>query len=119
MSGNVYAGGSPYMTFTVNGSDEDIKSSSQSLWAANAHANTIYTYLKSANCSEAVRNAAMGECLAWKAMAYFYLVRMFGDVPIIHDNTADIGSNNYNSIPLVQKADVYEYIVMTLEKAIE
>ncbi len=119
MSGNVYSGGSPYMTFTVNGSDEDIKSSSQSLWAANAHANTIYTYLKSANCSEAVRNAAMGECLAWKAMAYFYLVRMFGDVPIIHDNTADIGSNNYNSVPLVQKADIYEYIVMTLEKAIE
>lgn len=119
MSGNVYSGGSPYMTFTVNGSDDDIKSSSQSLWAANAHANTIYTYLKSANCSESVRNAAMGECLAWKAMAYFYLVRMFGDVPLVHDNTAEIGSNNYNNVPLVQKADIYEYIVMTLEKAIE
>ena len=119
MSGNVYLGGSPYLTFTVNGSDEDIKSSSQSLWAANAHANTIYTYLKSAKCSESVRNAAMGECLTWKAMAYFYLVRMFGDVPLVHDNTADIGNNTYNDVPLVQKADVYEYIVMTLEKAIE
>ncbi|MBR1880557.1 MAG: RagB/SusD family nutrient uptake outer membrane protein [Prevotella sp.] len=119
MSGNIYSGGSPYMTFTVNGSDEDIKSSSQSLWAANAHANTIYTYLKSAKCSESVRNATMGECLAWKAMAYFYLVRMFGDVPLVHDNTADIGNNTYNDVPLVQKADIYEYIVMTLEKAIE
>lgn len=119
MSGNVYLGGSPYLTFTVNGSDEDIKSSSQSLWAANAHANTIYTYLKSAKCSESVRNAAMGECLTWKAMAYFYLVRLFGDVPLVHDNTADIGSNTYNDVPLVQKADIYEYIVLTLEKAIE
>ena len=119
LSGNVYSGGSPYMTFTVNGSDEDIKSSSQSLWAANAHANTIYMYLKDATCSEAARNAAMGECLAWKAMAYFYLVRMFGNVPIVHDNTADVASNTYNDKPLVMKSDIYEYIVMTLEKAIE
>ena len=119
MSGNVYSGGSPYMTFTVNGSDEDIKSSSQSLWAANAHANSIYNYLKNAKCTPSVRDAAMGECLAWKAMAYFYLVRMFGNVPLVHDNASDIASNTYNDVPLVQKADVYEYIVMTLEKAIE
>ena len=119
MSGNVYSGGSPYLTFTLNGSDDDIKSSSQSLWAVNAHANSIYTYLKDAKCSEEVRLTAMGECLAWKAMAYFYLVRMFGNVPIVHDNAAEIGSNTYNDKPLVEKADIYEYIVMTLEKAIE
>jgi hypothetical protein len=119
MSGNVYSGGSPYMTFTVNGSDEDIKSSSQSLWAANAHANTIYSYLKDATCTPSVRDAAMGECLAWKAMAYFYLVRMFGNVPLVHDNTEAISSNTYNDVPLVQKSDIYEYIVMTLEKAIQ
>lgn len=119
MSGNVYSGGSPYLTFTLNGSDADIQSSSQSLWAANAHANSIYTYLKSAKCSPEVRDATMGECLAWKAMAYFYLVRMFGNVPIVHDNAADIGSGSYNDKPLVEMADIYEYIVMTLEKAIE
>jgi hypothetical protein len=61
----------------------------------------------------------MGECLLWKAMAYFYLVRTFGDVPIVHDNVAMIEDNSYNEQPKVQKADVYEYIVMTLEKAIE
>lgn len=119
MSGNVYAGSSPYLTFTLNGSDADIQSSSQSLWAANAHANSIYTYLKEAQCSPAVRDAAMGECLAWKAMAYFYLVRMFGNVPIVHDNAAEIGAGTYNDKPLVEKADIYEYIVLTLEKAIE
>lgn len=119
MSGNVYSGGSPYMTFTINGSDDDVKSSSQSLWAANAHANSIYTYLKEAKCSPEVRDACMGECLAWKAMAYFYLVRMFGNVPIVHDNAADIGSSTYNDKPLVEKSDIYDYIVLTLEKAIE
>lgn len=52
-------------------------------------------------------------------MAYFFLVRTFGDVPIVHDNAAMIESGTYNDQPKVQKSDVYEYIVMTLEKAIE
>lgn len=119
MSGNLYSGGSPYLNFTVNGSDDDIKSTSKSLWAVNAQANTIYNRLKSANASEAVKNAAMGECLAWKAMAYFYLVRIFGEIPIVHDNSAEIAAGNYNEKYKVQAADVYEYIIMTLEKAIE
>lgn len=119
MSGNLYMGQSPYLTFTVNGSDDDIKSTSNSLWAVNAQANTIYNNIKSANASESVKNTAMGECLAWKAMAYFYLVRIFGDVPIVHDNSAEIAAGNYNDKYKVKAADVYEYIVMTLEKAIE
>jgi hypothetical protein len=61
----------------------------------------------------------MGECLTWKAMAYFYLVRSFGDVPIIHDNTEELNSGNYNEEMKVQKSDVYDYIIMTLEKAME
>lgn len=61
----------------------------------------------------------MGECLTWKAMAYFYLVRSFGAVPIVHDNTAELTGGNYNSKFKVEAADVYEYIIMTLEKAIE
>lgn len=119
MSGNLYMGSSPYLTFTVNGSDDDIKSTSNSLWAVNAQANTIYKRLKTANASERVKNTAMGECLAWKAMAYFYLVRIFGDVPIVHDNSTEIAAGNYHDKVKVKKADVYEYIVMTLEKAIE
>lgn len=87
LSGNLLLGGSPYANFTVNGSDEDMKSTSNSLWAVNAQANTIYNRLKTANASESVKNTAMGECLAWKAMAYFYLVRIFGEVPIVHDVT--------------------------------
>lgn len=119
MSGNLYMGQSPYLTFTVNGSDEDVTSTSSSLWAVNAQANTIYNRLKTANASESVKNTAMGECLAWKAMAYFYLVRIWGDVPIVHDNSAEIAAGNYNDKYKVKAADVYDYIVMTLEKAIE
>ena len=117
MAGNIYMGGSPYLSLNVNGSDPDIKSTSESLWAVNAQANVIYNRLKSANASETVKNTCMGECLAWKAMAYFYLVRIFGEVPIVHDNSSEIGDGSYKY--KVQKGDLYEYIVMTLEKAIE
>lgn len=119
LSGNYYWGSSPYLDFSVNGTDADLISMSYSLWAVNGHANTVYSNLKSANASEAVKNQCMGECLAWKAMAYFFLVRTFGDVPIIHDNNEELSAGTYNDKYKVQRADVYEYIVMTLEKAIE
>ena len=119
MSGNVYAGSSPYLNFTVNGTDNDLVNMSYSLWAVIGHANTVYNRLKTANGSPQVIDQCMGECLAWKAMAYFYLVRSFGSVPIVHDNTADLNSGSYNTKFKVEAADVYEYIVMTLEKAIE
>ncbi|MBR0527299.1 MAG: RagB/SusD family nutrient uptake outer membrane protein [Prevotella sp.] len=119
MSGNMYWGSSPYMNFSLNGTDQDLVNMSYSLWAEIGHANTVYNSIKAASCSESVRNQCMGECLAWKAMAYFYLVRTFGDVPIVHDNSVNLAAGDYNDLHKVQKADVYEYILMTLEKAME
>ncbi len=119
LSGNYYWGNSPYLEFTVNGTDQDLVNMSYSLWAVNGHANTVYNRLKTASGTPSVINACMGECLTWKAMAYFYLVRSFGAVPIIHDNTEELGAGSYNTKFKVDAADVYEYIIMTLEKAIE
>ena len=119
LSGNYYWGSSPYLNFSLNSNDEDLRNMSYSLWAVNGHSNIVRKYIEGGGASEAVKNQTMGECLLWKAMAYFYLVRTFGDVPIVHDNAAMIEAGSYNDQPKVQKADVYEYIVMTLEKAIE
>lgn len=119
MSGNMFEGSSPFMNLTVNGTDQYLVAMSNSLWAVVGHANTVYNNLSHAKASQATINATQGECLAWKAMAYFYLVRSFGDVPIIHDNSSEIESGTYNEKYKVRKADVFEYIVMTLEKAIE
>ncbi len=118
-SGNYYWGSSPYLNFSVNGTDEDLVNMSYSLWSVIGHANTVYNSLKSSPASESVVNQCMGECLAWKAMAYFYLVRSFGDVPIIHDNTGELNNGTYNGAYKVERADVYEYTIMTLEKAME
>ena len=45
-SGNYYMGSSPYLQFTVNGSDKELRDMSSSLWAVNAHATTVYNRLK-------------------------------------------------------------------------
>lgn len=119
LSGNYYWGSSPYLTFTVNGTDEDLVNMSYSLWAVIGHANTVYDNLQNSPASTSVKNQCMGECLTWKAMAYFYLVRTFGDVPIVHNNSEELVAGTYNEKYKVQKADVYEYIIMTLEKAME
>lgn len=119
LSGNYYWGSSPYLNFSLNSNDEDLRNMSYSLWAVNGHSNIVRKYIEGGGASEAVKNQTMGECLLWKAMAYFYLVRTFGDVPIVHDNAGMIEGGTYNEQYKVHKADVYEYIVMTLEKAIE
>ncbi|MBO4842502.1 MAG: RagB/SusD family nutrient uptake outer membrane protein [Bacteroidales bacterium] len=121
MCGNVYQGQNAYSTLTVNGTDQDLQNMSYSLWAVNAQCNTVINNIlnSTGTATEAVKNKAIGEALAWKAMAYFMLVRTFGDVPIIHDNTEVIKEASYNDVYKVEKADVYEYIVMTLEKAME
>ena len=120
MSGNMYWGSSPYLTFTTNGTDADLVNMSYSLWAVNGHANTVITnILNSEGPSQAAKNKAIGEALTWKAMAYFFMVRTFGEVPIVHDNNEILTSGTYNDLYKADRASVYEYIVMTLEKAME
>lgn len=119
LSGNYYWGGEAYMNFSVNGTDESLINMSYSLWAVNGHCNTVIGYIKGASASEAVKKQCIGEALTWKAMAYFFLVRTFGEVPIIHDNSSMISSGSYNDVYKVQRADVYEYIIMTLEEAMK
>jgi hypothetical protein len=119
MSGNMYWGSSPYLTLTTNGTDEDLVNMSYSLWAVIGHANTVYNNLENASASEEVRRICQGECLTWKALAYFYLVRTFGEVPIIHDNSAELANGTYNDVYKVQRSDVYDYIILTLEAAMD
>lgn len=121
LSGNIYQGQNPYVGFTVNGSDQYLKLASASMWSVIAHANTVYNSIKGApsSVSDAARNTSMGECLVWKAMAYFYLVRTFGEVPIIHDNATSLAAGDYNQVQKVKISDVYDYVILTLDKARE
>lgn len=122
LSGNYYWGSSPYLTFTINSTDEDLVNMSASLWSVNAYCNGIIENLDmkaGPDVTETAKNTVKGEALVWKAMTYFYLVRTFGAVPIIHNNSAMISAGGYNSIYKATIPNVYDYIIMTLEKAIE
>jgi len=122
LSGNYYWGSSPYLTFTINSTDQDLVNMSASLWSVNAYCNGIIENIDlkaGPNVSELARKTVKGEALVWKAMTYFYLVRTFGAVPIIHNNSAEISAGNYNQIFKATIPNVYDYIIMTLEKAIE
>lgn len=118
MSGNLFQGDSKYLDLSLNGTDPDLINMSYSLWAVNGHANTVIdNILRSEGPSQAIKNQCIGEALTWKAMAYFYMVRTFGEVPIVHNNTDMITSGGYNKVYKATKANVYEYVIMTLEKA--
>jgi len=122
LSGNYYWGSSPYLTFTINSTDQDLVNMSASLWSVNAYCNGIIENIDlkaGPNVSEYAKKTVKGEALVWKAMTYFYLVRTFGSVPIIHNNSAEISAGNYNQIFKATIPNVYDYIIMTLEKAIE
>lgn len=122
LSGNYYWGSSPYLTFTINSTDQDLVNMSASLWSVNAYCNGIIENIDmkaGPGVSEQAKHTVKGEALVWKAMTYFYLVRTFGAVPIIHNNSAMISAGDYNSIYKATITNVYDYIIMTLEKAIE
>ncbi len=116
-SGNYYAGSSPYLQFTVNGSDKELTDMSKSLWAVNSHSAVVYNRIKKSDINQDVKNMCMGEALTWKAFANFFLVRSFGEVPIIHNVSDEIAGGNYNNVYKATKADVYNYVVMLLEHA--
>ena len=76
MSGNMYWGSCPYLSFTTNSTDVDLVNMSYSLWAVNGHVNAVIdNILRSEGPSQKVKNQAIGEAITLKALAYFYLVR--------------------------------------------
>ncbi len=117
-SGNYFMGDSPYLQFNVNGSDKELRDMSASLWAVNSHASVVYNRIKkSSGITKEVKDMCLGETLVWKAYAYFFLVRTFGEVPIIHNISTEVAGGNYNNVYKAPKEDVYNYIVLVLEEA--
>lgn len=114
--------GAPFWSFSINPNFAGVTAAYSSLFMAVASANTVHENIikyTPASVSRTVVNTALGEALLWKAMAYFYLVRIFGDVPIIHDSQAILATGITSAAHLKKnkKADVYEYIIRCLTKA--
>ena len=121
-SGNMYTNSSDVnamRNFSINSSDAEMFNGWQSLWANVAQANNLINNLQKragAGVSQAVINQALGEAYFIRATAYFYLVRLWGPVPIIIDNEAVAANPKVNTN---FTEDVYELIRRDYSKAIE
>jgi len=122
MAGNIYYGSDDvYQAFILTSSNSQLADASNSLWLVNGHCNAVIENIATKagpEVSEETKNTVTGEAMVWKAMAYFYLVRCWGAVPIIHSNSEIIGAGTATSLYRNRVEDVYEYIIRTLNKAI-
>ena len=123
MAGNLYySTDNIYQNFNLTSSNEDLANASNSLWLVNGHCNAVIENIRNkagSDVSETTKNTVTGEAMVWKALAYFYLVRIWGAVPIIHSNSEIIGAGTATELKKNTVEDVYEYIVRTLLKAEE
>lgn len=100
-------------TFTLSGSNGRLVTGWKSLYIIIGHCNTTIKAIENApeTIAEADKNAAIAEAKFIRAMAYYHLAMLWGEVPIIEDTRKLITS------PLVNRnitADVYQFIVEDL-----
>ncbi len=107
-----------FTNFAINGDHGTLTQAWESLYAVIAQSNSVINTLPTAagpDVSDAVVANAVGEARFIRATAYFYLVRIFGPIPIIADNS------KYVLEPIVPRnrvEDVYEFIRRDLEYAV-
>jgi hypothetical protein len=120
LSGDEITLTSPSATYDVflNNSIPSNNSTVATLWSRGYNfifqANTILEGVeKSAAITEPVRKQLIGEAKFLRALAYFYLVNFYGDVPKI--TSTDYKTNA--TLPRSPAAEIYELIVTDLKEA--
>jgi hypothetical protein len=123
-SGNVicYAGTDgefdPFRNFSQGNATQAVQNTWNSLYTVVAQANALLNNLPTAapaSVPKNVVNNALGEARLLRAAAYFYLVRLFGNVPIINDPTKYV--SNFQTVPTNPVTDVYKFMIMDLQFA--
>ncbi|WP_424494240.1 RagB/SusD family nutrient uptake outer membrane protein [Salinimicrobium sp. GXAS 041] len=110
---------SEFQTYAITGEHGTLTQAWESLYAVIAQSNSVINTLPEKvgpGVSEDVINNSLGEARMIRATAYFYLVRIFGSVPLIADNT------EYVLEPVVPRnrvEDIYTFIQRDLEYAVE
>lgn len=103
-----------FVNFTYTSLNQTIGSGWASLYRIVGHANLhIQNIIENSSdeITEEEKLQVVGEARFMRAIAYFYLVRLWGAVPIIEDNIALV--ENY-LVPLNRIEDVYQYIINDL-----
>jgi starch-binding outer membrane protein, SusD/RagB family len=124
LSGNCvcYVGTDPefgaYANYTEGNETPSVTNTWNSLFTVVAQANALLGNLTTsvpASVDKPTLNNAIGEARLLRALAYFYLVRIYGNVPII--TNPDTLINTYNKVPTNPVTDIYKFIVQELQFA--
>lgn len=109
--------GSTYDTFINNSilsTDGNVNNIWNTSYSAIYNANSIIEGIAtSKNISQTLQNQAVGEARFMRAFCYFYLVNIFGDVPLVL--TTDVDKNKL--MPKTSSVEIYTQIVEDLKIA--
>ena len=108
-----------FMTFAITGEHNTLGQAWTSMYSVIAQANAVINTIPNAagpDVPDSVVNSALGEARAMRATAYFYLVRIFGSVPILEDNTEFVDKAY---IPRNTVEDIYEFIKRDYQFAVD
>ncbi len=109
---------SPFGTMPVSSDNPEVRTLWNSPFTVVAQCNGLINNLSAANTSaipQAAVNNALGEAHLMRGVAYFYLVRTFGNVPLIENPLANV--NDFQTVPTNSIPDVYKFIVRDLKYA--
>lgn len=108
-----------FSNYSITGAHGTLTQAWESLYAVIAQSNSVINTLPTAagpEVSEEVINNSIAEARFIRATAYFYLVRIFGSVPILDDNT------DYVLEPVVPRnrvEDIYEFIKRDFQYSVD
>lgn len=108
----------PFGTPPVPNDNPELLAAWDSPFTVIAQANGILNNLPAvvpASVPKNVVNNALGEAHLMRAVAYFYLVRTFGNVPIVENPLQDI--KNFQTVATNRVEDVYKFMVQDLQFA--
>ncbi len=112
-SGNMHSYSSDVTSmrnFSISSTDGELENAWKSLWSVIAQTNALINFLEvrvGPDVSQEVIDNTLGEAHFLRATAYFYLVRLWGPVPIIENNLDYVDAPQINT-NLVE--DVYTFI---------
>ncbi|MEP7143627.1 MAG: RagB/SusD family nutrient uptake outer membrane protein [Ferruginibacter sp.] len=110
-----YNGRAAFVTFSVKPNDGSgsLQSAYSALWSVIANANVVAYNIQNApaGASASARSSGLAECRFMRAAAYYYLTLVWGEVPIIYDNSSQLADINVRKNNL---EDVWKFMIMDL-----
>ncbi len=122
LSGNMYTADpkyNTYLNFSISGTDEQVTRSWYAFYKIAGNATVLINTFeqKKAQVSDpSYLNQGIAEARFMRGVAYFYLARVFGDVPIITD-PVDLAQSGQFNVPRYIQSDVIKFAIEDLKFA--